>query len=84
MRKVLGIALVLMLVSAVGSAWAGEIEGKVQKVEPSDRMFVLEDGTQLWLAEGLSIESLKEGTTVKASYEERDGKNIVTTFDVKE
>lgn len=84
MRKVLGIALALMLVAAVGSAWAGEIEGKIQKVEPSDRMLVLEDGTQLWLAEGLSIETLKEGTTVKASYEERDGKNIVTTFEVKE
>ncbi|MBI2468479.1 MAG: DUF1344 domain-containing protein [Candidatus Rokubacteria bacterium] len=84
MRKVLGVALALMLVAAVGSAWAGEIEGKIQKVEPSDRMLVLEDGTQLWLAEGLSIETLKEGTTVKASYEERDGKNIVTTFEVKE
>ncbi|MBI4588559.1 MAG: DUF1344 domain-containing protein [Candidatus Rokubacteria bacterium] len=82
MQKVLGIALALLLVLSVASAWAGEIEGKIQKVDPADRMFVLEDGTQLWVAEGLSLETLKEGASVKASYEERDGKKIATSFEV--
>ncbi len=84
MRKVLGIALVLLLVFSVAGAWAAEIEGKIQKVDPADRMFVLEDGTQLWLAEGLQVDTLKEGASVKASYEERDGKKIATSVQVSQ
>jgi len=43
---------------------------------------VLEDGTRLWIAEGLQMDTLKEGARVKASYEERDGRNVVTRFEV--
>lgn len=84
MRKVLGVALALLLIFSAAGAWAGEIEGKIQKVDPADRMFVLEDGTQLWLAEGLSMDTLKEGASVKASYEERDGKKIVIRLEVSQ
>ncbi len=84
MRKVLGIALALLLAVSVAGVWAGEIQGKIQKVDQADRMFVLEDGTTLWVAEGLSMDSLKEGATVKASYEERDGKNVATSLVVSE
>ncbi len=65
-------------------AWAGEIQGKIQNVNPADRMFVLEDGTQLWVAEGLSVDTLKEGASVKATFEERDGKKVVTNFEVSQ
>lgn len=84
MKKVLGIALALLLALSVSGAWAEEIEGKIQKVDSTDRVFVLEDGTQLWVAEGLSMDTLKEGASVKASYEERDGKKIATSFTVSE
>lgn len=82
MRKVLGIAVALLLVLSVAGAWAGEMQGKIQKVEPADRMFILEDGTQLWVSEGLSLDTLKEGVSVKANYEERDGKKVVTSFEL--
>jgi hypothetical protein len=82
MKKVLAISLALLLIVSVAGVWAGEIEGKIQKVDPADRAFVLEDGTQLWVAEGLSMDTLKEGASVKASYEERDGKKIATSFEV--
>jgi hypothetical protein len=83
MKKVLSVvALAVML--AAGAAWAAEIEGKIQTIDAGDRMFVLEDGTRLWVAEGLSMDALKEGAKVKASYEERDGKNVTTSFDVSE
>lgn len=84
MQKIVGVALALLLVLSVAGAWAGEIEGKIQKVDPADRMFVLEDGTQLWVAEGLSMGTLKEGASVKATYEERDGKKISTSFEVSQ
>lgn len=83
MRKVLAIAFVLVVALAAGAS-AADVEGKVQSVSQSDRMFVLEDGTKIWLAEGMSIDQVKEGAKVKASYEERDGRNIATTLDVSE
>ena len=45
---------------------------------------MLEDGTQLWLAESVSADDLKEGATVKASYEEKDGKKVVTEIQVSQ
>ena len=82
MRKALGIALILLLVVSVVSSWAADVEGKVQKVDSIDRVIVLEDGTRLWVAEGLALDNLKEGMKVKASYEERDGKNVITNLQV--
>ncbi|MBI2461299.1 MAG: DUF1344 domain-containing protein [Candidatus Rokubacteria bacterium] len=75
---VVGLALAVL----VGAAWAGEVTGKIQKVDQEQKMFVLEDGTQLFAPEGLSLEKLSEGTKVKASYEERDGKNWATAIEV--
>jgi Cu/Ag efflux protein CusF len=82
MKKVAAIALALVLGLAM-AAWAGEISGKIQTVDSADRVITLEDGTKLWMAEGVSLENLKEGAKVKASYEERDGKNVVISIDVE-
>jgi hypothetical protein len=38
---------------------------------------------KLSVAEGVSLDTLKEGTDVKVAYEERDGKNIATSIEVK-
>jgi Cu/Ag efflux protein CusF len=84
MRKILGITLAVLLALSIG-AWAADmIEGKIQSVDTSDRVFTLEDGTKVWVAEGLPIEKLKEGAQVKASYEVRDGKNVATDIEVSE
>ena len=83
MRRIMGLAVAVVLALSM-AAWAGELEGKIQKVDPADRMFVLEDGTQVWVAEGVPMDKLKEGAKIKASYEERDGKKIATTFVVSE
>ncbi|HAM57635.1 MAG: hypothetical protein A2X51_14560 [Candidatus Rokubacteria bacterium GWC2_70_24] len=84
MKKVMGLTLAVLLGLGVGIAAAEEISGKIQKVDASERMFVLEDGTQLRLAEGLPTEGLKEGASVKASYEERDGQKVVTEIQISE
>jgi ferric-dicitrate binding protein FerR (iron transport regulator) len=79
------LAIVALLVAfAAAPVWAEEISGKIQKVDTSDRSIVLEDGTQLWLAESVSADALKEGATVKASYEEKDGKKVVTEIQVSQ
>ncbi len=81
MTKGVWIALALVLAVAAPVA-AADIEGKIRSVETADRAIVLEDGTRLWIAEGVPMDDLKEGATVKASYEERDGKNVVTNLQV--
>jgi len=60
MKKVLGIVMALMLVFAVAGAWADDIQGKIKSVDTGERSFVLEDGTQLWVAEGVAMDNLKE------------------------
>jgi hypothetical protein len=82
MKKIAMIALALML-GLSAAAWAGDATGKIQAVDATERTIVLEDGTKLWIAEGLPIENLKEGAKVKASFEERDGKNVVTSIEVE-
>ncbi|HAM54402.1 MAG: hypothetical protein A2W08_00165 [Candidatus Rokubacteria bacterium RBG_16_73_20] len=84
MKKVLGIVMALMLVFAVAGAWADDIQGKIKSVDTGERSFVLEDGTQLWVAEGVAMDNLKEGASVKAAYEERDGKKVATGLEVSE
>ena len=81
LKKLAIVALVLAMTTPL---WAEEVSGKIQKVDAGDRTIVLEDGTQLWLAESVSTDALKEGATVKASYEEKDGKKIVTEIQVSE
>jgi hypothetical protein len=72
-----------MLLFAVGAAASGQqITGKIKSVAAAERMVTLEDGTQLWVSEGLALETLQEGKSVKAAYEEREGKKVVTGFEV--
>ena len=59
-----------------------DLEGKVQTIVIADRMVVLEDGKQVWIAEGLSMDELKEGAQVKVVYEERDGKLVATSVEI--
>jgi hypothetical protein len=60
MRMMAGAAALMGLLLAGGGVWAADLEGKVQMVVIAERMVVLEDGKQVWMAEGLSMEELKE------------------------
>jgi len=85
MSRIIAIAAVLSLAvfAPVVGAWAAEIEGKIQALDPTARSVVLDNGSKLWLPEDANLDALKEGTEVHAMYEERAGKNIVTDIDVK-
>ena len=82
MLKALVIALAL--VTAAAPVWAAEVSGKVQKVDMVDRIVVLEDGTELWVGDSVALAALKEGATIKASYEDKDGKKVVTEMEVSQ
>jgi hypothetical protein len=83
MQKAIVGALVFTLALA-GVAAAADVQGKVKAVDRAEKSFVLEDGTKVWVGEGVSIDKLTEGSDVKASYEEKDGKNVATRVEVKE
>ena len=84
MRTIVAIALVLLLGVGVTAALAEDITGKVQTVDQAERAFTLDDGSKLWVAEGVPMDAVKEGATVKASYEERDGKKVVIILEVSQ
>ena len=76
MTKAVGIAMAVVLVFAAAGAVGEEIKGKIRSVDQNERAFTLEDGTQIWVAEGVSMALLKEGSSVNASCEERNGKKV--------
>ncbi|MDN2567321.1 DUF1344 domain-containing protein [Aquibium sp. A9E412] len=65
MIKVLAVlaASAAMLVSAV----AAEMEGTVKEVDAAGMTLVLEDGTALAVAEGVSLEGVEAGMTVRVT-----------------
>ena len=77
------VAMALWALTGGGLASATELQENAQTVSSSDRVFVLQDGTRLSLAEGLTIE-LQEGVTVKLSFEERDGRHVLTSIESAE
>lgn len=69
---------------APGMTNAQQIEGTVKSVDPSGRVLMLEDGTQLMIPPTIKVqrEALREGAVVKASFEERGGQKVVTSMEV--
>jgi len=65
-----------------GMAAAGDVQGKIKSVDASEKSFTLEDGTKVWVGDSVPMDKLKEGSDVKASYDEKDGKNVATSVEV--
>jgi len=82
MTVVAMLALALYLPPSLTS-WGAEVEGKIQAVNTDERTVTLDNGARLWLPDTADLDVLKEGVEIKASYEERDGKNVVTDLEVK-
>ena len=59
------------------------MEGRAQSVDGSERTVILDHGTKVWVSEGVAIDDVKEWTVVKVSYEEKDGKPVATSIEVK-
>lgn len=71
--------------SAAPAGMEKTIEGQVKSVDPSGRVVTLADGTQLMIPATVRVSrtELKPGATVKVSYEEKDGQNIVKSLEVQ-
>jgi hypothetical protein len=78
------VCAVALTVAVSGAALAADVEGKIKSVDTTEKSFVLEDGTKVWIGDGVSMDNIKEGSDVKASYGEKDGKNMATSVEVKD
>ncbi|MGD0266579.1 MAG: DUF1344 domain-containing protein [Candidatus Methylomirabilota bacterium] len=92
MKKIAALVLAATFVF-VGIAVAAEMEGTIQSIDTAGKEIVLSDGTMLVCDDSTNImvegkegklDDLKEGAKVKASYEEKDGKNMAATLEVSE
>lgn len=61
-----------------------KVEGKVKSVDPSG-MVTLEDGTKLAIPKSVAVpkDKLKPGATISAEYEEKDGRKVATSVQIK-
>jgi Cu/Ag efflux protein CusF len=92
MKKIAALVLAATFVF-VGIVVAAEMEGTIQSIDTTGKEIMLSDGTTLVCDDSTNImvegkegklDDLKEGAKVKASYEEKDGKNMAATLDVSE
>ncbi len=77
---VVAASLVLLLSSL--SAWAGERTAKIRSVDGDQRLVSLEDGTQLWVVKGISLDLFTPGRTVKITYDEKEGKKWIRAVEL--
>jgi len=60
------------------------VEGKVAALDPSRKTLTLEDGTQLTVPAGAQLPpDVKEGSIIRASFEEHAGQKVLIGLDVQ-
>jgi hypothetical protein len=82
-------ALVTVVALAAGVAfttpsYAQEVVGVIKTYNNGTKTLVLEDGTELLLSEGVTVQEYKPGTKVRYLVESREGKRYATKIIIVE
>jgi hypothetical protein len=78
MKKAFGLMAAFALIMSVSTAATAEEKwGKITSVDPATKTFTLADGTQLTVSDQ-QMGKFEPGQDVRASYEIKDGKKVVT------
>jgi uncharacterized protein DUF1344 len=84
MRSVTSLTAAALVIAALTStAGAADVEGKIQSYDAGERAITLDNGTKIFVADGVATDGLREGVDVTISYEEKDGKNVATSVGMK-
>ena len=82
-RALVAVVAVAMVFAAGTVAWADHKEGTVKTIQINERVLTLSDGTQLHWTEAVEVpQEMKEGTKVKATYEPKGGKMVLTKIEI--
>ena len=82
-RIIVAATLALVVVASAGLAAAGDMEGKIKTIEVNQKVLTLEDGTQLYWTDSVTVtEAVQSGALVRATYEEQDGRFMLTRIEV--
>jgi hypothetical protein len=84
MRTLVSLTLAALIIAVFTmAAGAADVEGKVQSYDAGERAITLDNGTKIYVADGVATDGLREGVEVTISYEEKDGRNIATSLGMK-
>jgi hypothetical protein len=80
---ILASSLVLSVALSIGVAEASDVQGRVKTMEMTQKVITLDNGTRLfWTDETPVAEQIQSGDVVRAKYEERGGRLVVTEIEI--
>ena len=80
MRTLIGAAAAMLLIST--TAYAGQTEGLIKKVDKDALTLTLEDGKSYKLNAETDLDSLKPGMDIVIAYDVTNGENVVTDMEL--
>ncbi|MGN6146281.1 MAG: DUF1344 domain-containing protein [Mesorhizobium sp.] len=82
--RILFSAIAAATLLAAGSAFAGQTEGLIKKVDKDAMTLTLDDGKSYKLNAEMDVDSLKPGMDVVIAYDVTDGQNVITDMELPE
>jgi uncharacterized protein YjdB len=84
MTRVFAVLTAILLGVTLAAAGGSEVQGKIKTYDQASKMITLEDGTQLSVSDDVKVQAdqLKPGASIKASYDEKDGKKVINSVEV--
>ena len=83
MRLLFGVIAAATLFAA-GTAFAGQTEGLIKKIDKDAMTLTLDDGKAYKLNAEMDVDSLKPGMDVVIAYDVTNGQNIITDMELPE
>ena len=83
MKRALIASIFALGLAITGVASAADLEGTVKTIQINERVMTLSDGTTLHWTESITVsQDIKEGASVKATYEPEGDKYVLTRIEI--
>ncbi len=80
---ILAATLAFGVLLSAGLAEADDVQGRVKSIEMTQKVLTLDDGTRLFWTDDVTIaDQLQSGDLVKAKYEVRGGRLVLTAVEI--
>ena len=79
---ILGATVTLAVLLSSGLAVAGDVQGRIRGIEMTQKVITLDNGTRLFWTDDVIAEQLQSGDLVRARYEERNGRLVLTDLEI--